>query len=424
MAMTTASRPSAARRRYLGVPAADAPWLLYLGFLFMQPLFDPVTSWRTWAWVAVLVVVFIPIYGWTHRVIAARPWLWRSGTPGAVLGIAAMIALTLIGSLVNSGSATFGIYAMAAAGKLSPRRNALIFIGLALAGMAVAFFLSPNQAVYRLVSFVPAALVGIIIGLSVLFDRERKEVNAKLRMAQGEAEHLAAIAERERIARDLHDLLGHTLSTITLKSELAANLVDHDPQRAQSEIRDVERLSRETLAEVRSVVRGYRTTGLAGEVANAKLALEAAGIEFDYFVDSLALKPSAEGVFALALREAVTNVVRHAAATHFRATLEADAGFVTLTVEDDGRGVPQNLRDPERPDQDAANDPRGFGLSAMGERARSLGGFVTLEPSSTASRSGALLRVGLPLAAALQPAEQSGDSARTGSPASAKRAGS
>src|SRR5690606_38964639 len=117
------------------------------------------------------------------------------------------------------------------------------------------------------------------------YQREREDHRAKLAMAQDEIERLATIAERERIARDLHDLLGHTLSTITLKSELAAKLVRNDPQSAAREMGDVERISRDALGQVRQAVRGYRSSGLEGEIANAKLALEAAGIDFDYYYE-------------------------------------------------------------------------------------------------------------------------------------------
>ncbi|MFA7461237.1 MAG: ATP-binding protein, partial [Trueperaceae bacterium] len=164
---------------------------------------------------------------------------------------------------------------------------------------------------------------------------------------------------------------------------------------AESEIRDVERLSRATLSEVRSVVRGYRVTGFSGELANAKLALEAANIGFDYFVGSLQLQPAAEGVLALALREAVTNVVRHAGATTCRATLDADQAFVTLTVEDNGRGT-------VAAQEPASDEPGGFGLGAMRERARALGGFVSVQPSAGANRTGTRVSVSLPVAAALQ----------------------
>lgn len=398
--MSTATA-SARRRQILGVPAADLPWLVYLALLVWHPIFDPASTWRHWVVAGALCVVFVPIYGWTHRVIGTRSWLWRNGVPGAVLGIAGMLALLLVGATINTGVATFAIFAMAAAGKLSPRRTAFAVMGAAMASLAIAFFISPVPPVFKWPSFLSGAMLGPLIGLGTLFARERRATDAKLRMAQQEVEQLAAIAERERIARDLHDLLGHTLSTITLKAELAANLVDADPTRATGEMRDVEQLSRRTLAEVRSVVRGYRATGLAGEVVSTKLVLEAAGIEFDYFVAKLQLQPAAESVLALALREAVTNVVRHAAASSCTATIEADGAFVTLTVEDDGLGIVAAVGEGAAPQTETP----GFGISAMRERARALGGFVSVEPSSAANRNGTRLTVGLPVGAALMPGE-------------------
>lgn len=402
MSMSTTLKP--ARRRILGIPAADFPWLIYLLFLVWQPIFDPSSTWVHWALAGLMAAVFVPIYGWTHRVIDTRNWLWRNGVPGAVLGIAAMAALTLVGVTFNTGSATFAIYALASAGKLNPRRYALkVMVGI-MATLVVAFFVSPVPVGFKMASFLPAAMLGPFIGLGTLFARERRATNAKLHMAQQELEQLAAIAERERIARDLHDVLGHTLSTITLKSELAANLVATDPERAAAEMRDVEQLSRQTLAEVRSVVRGYRATGLEGEVVSTKLALEAAGIKFDYFIAKLALQPAAESVLALALREAVTNLVRHASATSCTVTLDADSTFVALAVEDNGLGIVPSTAD-------ANAGQRGFGMSAMHERARALGGFVTVQPTSSALRSGTRLVVRLPLSAAQQQ-ETSGDPAR------------
>jgi len=415
--MSAKPEPPVRQRRFLGVPLADALWLFYLVFLGLQPLFDPDTTWRTWALVGLLVAVFLPVYGFTHRVIEARPWFWQRGVPGAMVGIAIMAALTLAGATFNTGASVFAIYAGAAAGRLRPRQHALRTLVAIGAVLVVAFLLSPAPWIYRLASFAPAAFFVPVTGLTNLAERERRAAHAKLRMAQEEVEQLATIAERERIARDLHDLLGHTLSTITLKAELASSLATRDPERAAQEMRDVERLSRETLAEVRAAVRGYRGSGLAGELANAKLALEAAGVELDYFLRNLPLQPAAEGVFALALREAVTNVVRHSQARSCRVTLDADGAFVLLTVEDDGAGAADAVQP-------------GSGLSAMQERVRALGGFATLEPSRAANQSGMRLDVGVPVGVALraegeEPARggalaRTGDASRSGADAPAE----
>ena len=142
-------------------------------------------------------------------------------------------------------------------------------------------------------------------------------------MADEEIEHLAKVAERERIARDLHDLLGHTLSLITLKAELARKLVDRDPQRAKQEMLDVEQTSRAALADVREAISGYRGEGLAAELIRARKTLETAGISVDSDIAELPLTPAQETVLALALREAMTNVVRHAQARRCSVQLAA-----------------------------------------------------------------------------------------------------
>ncbi len=390
----TRSQPSAQSwLLQFAVPRSEAIWLLYLLFLVFQPLFDPNSTARDWWLIGAMALAFVPVYGWTQRVISNRPYLWRGGVAGGVLGVLAMVVMGVLLVPTNSGATTFLIYAAAAAGKVRPRKRALALLGVVGVAIVAAFFTSTVPMPYTWAAFVPAFVFAPLVGLGTIYEVERGAVNAKLRMAQEEVEQLATIAERERIARDLHDLLGHTLSTITLKSELAARLVARDPDRAELEMRDVERLSRETLSEVRSAVSGYRSSGLAGELANAKLALEAAGIEFDYFTAPLPLKPAVEGVLASALREAVTNVVRHAQAKRCQVTLEDDGAYVLLRVEDDGVGAASG-------NHDATSS--GIGLSAMQERVRALGGQVTLTPTRSAALSGMRLEVAVPRQAALK----------------------
>ena len=175
------------------------------------------------------------------------------------------------------------------------------------------------------------------------------------------AEHLATIAERERIARDLHDLLGHTLSIIVLKSELAAKVADRDLDRAIREIRDVERISRNALAEVRQAVYGYRGERLDEEVATARTALDAAGVALTVDMPKVALDTDQERTLSLGLREAVTNVIRHARASQCRVTLTADSHARALTIEDDGVG---------------GEAVEGAGLSGMRARLAEIGGSM------------------------------------------------
>jgi two-component system sensor histidine kinase DesK len=189
---------------------------------------------------------------------------------------------------------------------------------------------------------------------------------------------LAKVAERERIARDLHDVLGHTLSVITLKSELAGKLMDRDPQRAGQEIREVEQISRQALSDVRDAIRGYRSKGLVAELAQAKSTLETAGLMVHVdAATSMQLPPMQESVLSLAVREAVTNVVRHAKARTCRLRIEQQNGTCRLEVADDGQGF---------------TSMEGNGLRGMRERVEMLGG--TLERRN---KSGTTLTVTLPI---------------------------
>ncbi|MEO6688858.1 MAG: sensor histidine kinase, partial [Dokdonella sp.] len=174
---------------------------------------------------------------------------------------------------------------------------------------------------------------------------------------------LASLAERERIGRDLHDLLGHTLSLITLKSELAVKLFDRDPLAARREIVDVERVARDALGQVRRAVSGIRTAGLGAELASARLLLESIDVRLDYTLPDAGLPPEIETVLALTVREAVTNIQRHARATRARVEVAVDASEAHALVIDDGVGqtiVPGN------------------GLSGMRERLQSLGGSLEI----------------------------------------------
>jgi two-component system, NarL family, sensor histidine kinase DesK len=177
---------------------------------------------------------------------------------------------------------------------------------------------------------------------------------------------LARHGERERIARDMHDVLGHTLSVIILKIDLASRLARTDPERVIRELADVDRIARATLDEVRATLQGYRARTLQHELELARHALTAAGIAVTTDFAPLELDPAREGALCLALREAITNVVRHSQARHCRVAMSAAAGQCILTIEDDGQ-----------PEEPGAGDARqGSGLEGMRERLASLGGSV------------------------------------------------
>jgi two-component system sensor histidine kinase DesK len=206
-----------------------------------------------------------------------------------------------------------------------------------------------------------------IITIGNIHSAAKTREDIRLRLSKDEVEHVATMAERERIARDLHDLLGHTLSVIILKSELAKRVAGNDPGRASREIGEVEQIARGALAEVRQAIRGYRTRRLAEELAQARATLETAGVRAECDVIGKAnlvaasLSLEQETVLALALREAVTNVVRHANASVCRIRFSRSDSVFRLEVEDDGKG---------------GVFEEGNGLQGMRERVMTLNGDI------------------------------------------------
>lgn len=343
-------------------------WLVYLGTLLFQPAFDPTAGPLDWAVVVGLIAVFLPLYFAGFRAADDRRLLQV---------VAAMAALGVAGSLLNSGASVFVIYAAAGAAYLAPVRRAVQVIVALVIVVGIIFLVSPVPLPWRLFAHAPALIFTIVIGTANIFDAERERAQRRLRRADEEIERLATLAERERIARDLHDLLGHTLSVIVVKSELAARLAEREPGRAGEEMRDVERIGREALSEVRAAVAGYRAQGLRGEVEGARRALDAAGVEATVETELPSLPIAIESALAFALREAVTNVVRHAGARQTAIRIGMDGSDVVLEVADDGRG---------------GSSSEGAGLTGMRERITALGGSVKRDGAS-----GTCVRVTLPV---------------------------
>ena len=290
------------------------------------------------------------------------------------LCIALMILMAAIAMPFNLGAVGFLIYA-AAAGGFKPKLRWVI-VTLVIEVAILAFYVVRLHL--ELGMWGSMTLLIVLVGLGNHHWAVSWCADQKLHLANKEIEHLAQVAERELIARDMHDVLGHTLSLITLKSELARKLVDRDPERAKQEMHDAENASRAALIDVREAIRGYRTEGIFAELARARAALETAGVAVQCDTDTVPLTPAQESVLALALREAVTNVVRHAEAHRCNLTLRRRELLCTLEVADDGRG---------------ADGPEGNGLRGMRERLEALGGSLRL-----LSSDGTRLIIDLPLA--------------------------
>ena len=332
-------------------PSGGLGWTPYLWLIYLvyAGIFPYLGRGPAYAWPATLAVVavFLPLYFYGHWVTGRRLLL-------------VTVAIAVLGAVltpINNGGFVFFIYAAAFLGETGPPRVA----AFRLAVLLVLMMLEALVLEWPARVWLPGLVVGGAIGGANIHFAEVRRKDAVLRVAHRAVEEMARIAERERIGRDLHDLLGHTLSVIVLKAELASRLADRDTVRAVAEIRDVERISRDALAEVRKAVRGYRGEGLRDEIGSATRVLEAAGITADIVIDESPLAPDEDRALAFALREAVTNVVRHAGATQCSIRLRVDRGRTILEVRDNGRG---------------GLAPEGSGLSGMRERLRQVGGTL------------------------------------------------
>jgi two-component system sensor histidine kinase DesK len=228
----------------------------------------------------------------------------------------------------------------------------------------------------------------LLVGIAAVGGRLLVEANQQLSRAREQIARLAVGEERVRFARDLHDLLGHSLSVIALKSELAGRLLKSSPGLAAHEVEDIEKVARDALREVREAVAGYRQPTLAAELAGAHEALTAAGIEDHVDQDHAPLPPAVEAVLAWAVREGVTNVMRHSQAKRCAIRITNQDGRATVEVVDDGRGgIPE----------------AGSGLRGLRERVLERGGTLTAGPLP---HEGFRLRVTLPIAGAAAPADR------------------
>lgn len=327
-------------------------WLLSLGYLFWK--FAYVTpGLPELLLLGLTLLLFVPLYCFSYR--ARGRQVLACVAAGCLLGAA--------WAPWNPGAACFFIFACAMCARLrAPRRAVGAMLGVLACGVAASLAAGPM----RMVFLMPLLLVGLPVGLSTLMDERMRDSRARLLRKQEEVEHMARIAERERISRDLHDLLGHSLSLIALKAELAGKLARRDSDACVREIADIEASARTALAEVRSAVTGYRQSGLVQALASARASLLAADVRLEERIERIELAPAAEHVVALALREAVTNIVRHAGATRCTLSLVRERDRAVLRVHDDGR-----LR--------STDDLRcGNGLEGMRERAAALGGHLSL----------------------------------------------
>ena len=341
-------------------------WLVFL----ISPLQDSWALRGTWrGWVGMVgLVAFGALYVASFAVMRQRRL--RSApesTPAqAVLFLGAMVGLGVVVSLaIGQGGMATTVYVAVAAVMWLPGQVALAVVTVIavvtdVTGRAVTGWDNDSG-----LTFAVCTAAFAMWGVNQLMLR-----NLDLMRARDENAQLAVTNERNRFARDLHDILGHSLTVITVKAELANRMLDLDPDRARSELADLERLSRDALADVRRAVEGYRDLTLPGELARAREALRAADIDADLPNSTDEVPTELRELFAWTVREGVTNVIRHSGAS--RCTVRLAAGGVE--VADDGSGP-------------CVTKAAGHGLDGLRERAAAAGAVLvtrTVEPSGFA----------------------------------------
>jgi two-component system sensor histidine kinase DesK len=320
-------------------------------------------------WVGLCALAgFAFLYVWSFT--WARPYrhdgiLWREVQPPAVAivgGLSALAALVIL-TLHQDGLAT-AVYVAVAGITMLPRRIALPLAALLAIGAETLARTVPGWQGADGIALSVLLASFAVFGMWTAMRRSRD-----LMAAREENALLMVDQERARMARDLHDILGHSLTVIAVKAELADRLVDVSPERTRAEIADIQRLSRDALADVRRTVDGVRELSLPAELARARSALRAAEIRADLPGSTDDVPSDLRELFAWTLREGITNVVRHSAASRCTVTLGGDR----ITIADDGRGM-------QAADDSALRD--GHGLSGLRERAAAEGAQVVVETPS------------------------------------------
>ena len=321
------------------------PWL------FKTP--SPATLW----WSAAGGFIFLAIFTWALRKQGDRL-------------LAAAIGILVLAFALGFTGANWTVIAIFAAAFIGDTRPAARAVPLVVLATAAAGLFS-----FALGQIWPWGLFGILmmfmVGLGNVRRASLDDTTTALTAAHEQVRLLATSAERERIGRDLHDLLGRTLTLVTIKSELAAKLAPRDAVRAAAEMQDIAQQSRDALDEVRAAVAGMTGAGLTREVEQSRAALSAAGIVCIVEGEAATVAGGAGAILAMALREAVTNVIRHSGARTCHIRIEGSTAAPAIIVEDDG---------------DGAAICEGGGIGGIRARLSAAGGALVLAGSAVGTR--------------------------------------
>ncbi|GIF71724.1 two-component sensor histidine kinase [Asanoa siamensis] len=348
-----------------------AVWLFYLGQPLNTILARPggFAKWFSLGALALFALSYVLVFLWTRRMHLER----RDPPLKAALGwLAATLLLGLAMIPGAGGDWMVGLVYIAASAimVLPPRAAVPVVAAIAAQPLVLPMFIPSWQHENGLFFSIVLAAIAMF-GVTRMIDH-----NMRLTDANREIARLAVAEERARAARDLHDILGHSLTVITIKAELAGRLLPVAPERAEAEVNDLEKLARQALADIRRTAFAYREVSLEEELASARSALSAAGIEAK-LPRAVAEVPEPRGtLFSWAIREGVTNVVRHSGATRCVITVRPDQ----VEIADNGRGP-------------AASGAGGSGLRGLRERAEACGAQLSV---GRAEGSGFVLRVSVP----------------------------
>ncbi|AZN39395.1 sensor histidine kinase [Paenibacillus albus] len=345
-------------------------WLVYLVFplyyLFQQPPLEVVVG-------VTAVVLFVIIYVCSFRFERMRFY-----------GVLALIVIVGLFCYSDEGSIYMAFYPAPLIGMLINRKQMYVALG-ALTALFVAtiWYWSLLSSLDDMLQYLPAMLIMLFMPFAFMIGRRSKELRKRLHLANEEIARLSKNEERQRISRDLHDTLGHTLSLITLKSELAEKLILKHPERAVQEVKDIQATSRAALRQVRELVSGMSALTVRDELAHAKQILSAAGIVLEAEGDWELEIPSAtmNNILGMCLREAVTNVVKHSKAKVCTVCLVGEGSRLTLSVTDNGAGLSKTGENGVWTDARGGN-----GIKGMRERLKLIEGSLVVESIGRGTR--------------------------------------
>lgn len=375
---TTGAGTKAARRTFTGSTGRFFAWIAAHTGLWMALVWIPILLFAPAADVVDMIATGV-VPAW--RIALAAAFIAGAAASFAVAVIVgdrrreaplAVAALVLLAGIACAGMGAFewvtpfALPAIACGVVLHRSEVLWTLIVMTLFAGALTWFVTGELA-----TGLGAVVLVFLSGLGNFVVHRLVAVIAELEATREELARAAVVHERLRFSRDLHDLLGHTLSVVIVKAEAVRRLVHADPDAAAGHAADIETIGRQALADVRAAVSGYREAGLGAEIERARLGLAASGHSVDVRNDAGVLPTEIDDLFGWVVREGSTNIMRHSAARHCRITVALDEGDAVIEVADDGR---PDATGPTDGAARAASGTDGSGLAGLRERVADAGG--------------------------------------------------